>query len=150
MTGLKPPTGPSPPLPQAAAPHKRNRIILSCAPCRASKLKCDRSQPCSQCAKRGTADSCQYAPRPERKKRSKGMAARLQRLEGMVRGMMDGEDTPAVGAGAGAAAPERSGAAPAWGGQVVQGERATTYVGATHIMAVLEDVRQQTELAVQC
>ncbi|KAM0257438.1 hypothetical protein ACHAQJ_004384 [Trichoderma viride] len=120
----------------ASISKKRTRILLSCAPCRNSKLKCDREQPCGQCAKKGRLDLCVYAPKPEKKRpAAKGVAARLKRLEGMVRGMMDDEgnvksqtqDT------AGSAAPQLK-------GQVVHGDRATTYVGATHCLAMLEDI----------
>ncbi|KAL7797615.1 fungal-specific transcription factor domain-containing protein [Trichoderma ceciliae] len=121
----------------ASIAKKRTRILLSCAPCRNSKLKCDREQPCGQCAKKGRLDLCVYAPKPEKKKRpaAKGMAARLKRLEGMVRGMMDEggnlkPETQAVG----------ECAAPQLKGQVVHGDRATTYVGATHCLAMLEDI----------
>ncbi|KAM5342546.1 hypothetical protein ACJ41O_013512 [Fusarium nematophilum] len=123
--------------------QKRTRVLLSCAPCRASKLKCDREQPCGQCSKKGRAAHCAYAPKPEKKRPAKGMSARLKRLEGMVREMMEAEDggaTSAAGAyhegdenGAAAAGPEVQ-------GHVVRGENATTYVGATHCMAMLEDI----------
>ncbi|GKT40840.1 fusarisetin A cluster transcription factor fsa6 [Colletotrichum spaethianum] len=122
----------------ATAAAKRSRVLLSCGPCRASKLKCDRSEPCGQCLKKSRPEGCVYAPKPEKLKPAKGMAARLKRLEGMVRTMMD----------EGAAAPPQN-PAPAGarevgvaqpGGQFVQGERASTYVGATHFMAVLEDI----------
>ena len=77
-----------------------------------------------------------YAPKPEKVKPAKSMAARLKRLEGMVRGMLDGEGNTAVPREpAGQTAPLTS------PGQVVQGGRATTYVGATHFMAMLDDVR---------
>ncbi|KAM0238828.1 hypothetical protein ACHAPO_003802, partial [Fusarium lateritium] len=75
------------------ARQKRSRILLSCAPCRNSKLKCDREQPCSQCDKKGRPLQCTYAPKPEKKRPAKGMSARLKRLEGMVREMMDSENT---------------------------------------------------------
>ena len=113
--------------------QKRSRILLSCAPCRNSKLKCDREQPCGQCLKKGRADACAYAPKPEKKRPAKGMSARLKRLEGMVREMMDTDVVPPR-------APEGV-AGPVVQGHVVRGENATTYVGATHCMAMLEDVR---------
>jgi hypothetical protein len=75
--------------------QKRSRIVLSCGPCRASKLKCDRESPCGQCRKKEREDLCQYAPKPEKRKperRNRNMAERLKRLEGMVRGMMDEND----------------------------------------------------------
>lgn len=123
----------------ASIAKKRTRILLSCAPCRNSKLKCDREQPCGQCAKKGRLDLCVYAPKPEKKRpAAKGMAARLKRLEGMVRGMMDDEGNlkPAAQAVGESAAPQLK-------GQVVHGERATTYVGATHCLAMLEDVSNE-------
>jgi hypothetical protein len=43
----------------------RNRVLLSCVPCRERKLKCDRKDPCDDCikaTKRGDPISCQYAP----------------------------------------------------------------------------------------
>ncbi|KAF4974301.1 hypothetical protein FZEAL_8783 [Fusarium zealandicum] len=121
------------------ARQKRTRILLSCAPCRASKLKCDREQPCSQCSKKGRDAQCTYAPKPAKKRPAKGMSARLKRLEGMVREMMDAEEgSPAAAAGD----VEESGATagPEVHGHVVRGENGTTYVGATHCMAMLEDI----------
>ncbi|KAI5461265.1 hypothetical protein BGZ63DRAFT_414072 [Mariannaea sp. PMI_226] len=118
--------------------HKRSRIVLSCAPCRASKLKCDRDQPCGQCAKKGRTELCQYAPKPERKRPPKGMSARLKRLEGIVRGMIDTETGEAPGAKHVDGDDYATG--PVVEGHVVKGEKAMTYVGATHIMAMLEDI----------
>ncbi|CAM1508351.1 Fc.00g051990.m01.CDS01 [Cosmosporella sp. VM-42] len=120
---------------QAAQQQKRSRILLSCAPCRNSKLKCDREQPCTQCLKKGRAEACAYAPKPEKKRPGKGMSARLKRLEGMVRDMMDTEVS---------AKPQAQADVPVAGppvqAHVVRGENATTYVGATHCMAMLEDI----------
>ncbi|KAK1247876.1 hypothetical protein MKX07_000764 [Trichoderma sp. CBMAI-0711] len=124
-------------LPPTADTQKvTDKILLSCAPCRNSKLKCDREQPCGQCAKKGRLDLCVYAPKPEKKRpAAKGMAARLKRLEGMVRGMMDEEGNLKR-------QPQAAGesTAPQLKGQVVHGENATTYVGATHCLAMLEDI----------
>ena len=128
----------SPPSERPAEPHshtqRRVRVLLSCAPCRGSKLKCDRAQPCSQCAKKGREDLCAYAPRPAARKKpvAKGMSARLKRLEGMVRNMMDGDEA--------AEKSREQQEAPLVKGHVVRGEKGTTYVGATHCMAMLEDV----------
>ncbi len=116
-----------------SAPLKRTRVLLSCAPCRTSKLKCDREQPCSQCLKKGRVEGCVYAPRPEKPKPNKSMAARLKRLEGMVRDMMDGEAPPQPSA-------ERDDSVRGRG-QVILGGGSATYVGATHFMAMLDDVR---------
>ncbi|KAM0321448.1 hypothetical protein ACHAPQ_009416 [Fusarium lateritium] len=121
------------------ARQKRSRVLLSCAPCRNSKLKCDREQPCNQCAKKGRASQCAYAPKPERKRPAKGMSARLKRLEGMVREMMDAEGAPSE-ATADTKNSSRATTGPEVQGHVVQGKKATTYVGATHCMAMLEDI----------
>lgn len=64
------------------------------------------------------------------------MSARLKRLEGMVREMMDTEVPPAKENETSDAV-----AGPAVQAHVVRGQNATTYVGATHCMAMLEDVR---------
>ncbi|KAF4122566.1 Fungal trans, partial [Geosmithia morbida] len=77
--------------------RKRNRVPLSCYPCRTRKLKCDRSHPCSNCTRREGADtsSCSYATPVNRKKgRSQGelspddMQNRIDRLEGLVLSLM--------------------------------------------------------------
>ncbi|KAA1474073.1 hypothetical protein DENSPDRAFT_823763 [Dentipellis sp. KUC8613] len=39
-------------------PAKRARKAINCEPCRSSKLKCDRSRPCSSCVLRGTSHLC--------------------------------------------------------------------------------------------
>ncbi|KEY69737.1 hypothetical protein S7711_03718 [Stachybotrys chartarum IBT 7711] len=118
------------------APQKRSRIVLSCGPCRVSKLKCDRGQPCSQCQKKARVDLCLYAPKPERKRPAKGMAARVKRLEGMVRDMLD---TPPPGPPPGKKG--RLNGTPELLGQVVQNDHVPTYVGATHCLAMLEDIQ---------
>ncbi|KAK1599558.1 fungal-specific transcription factor domain-containing protein [Colletotrichum navitas] len=133
------PPGPT----SGAAAAKRSRVPLSCGPCRASKLGCDRAAPCGQCLRKSRPESCVYVPKPEKKRPPKGMAARLRQLEGMVRTMMDDGVVPAPSCtsssiATGARVEEVGVAQP--GGQLVRGERASTYVGATHFMAVLEDV----------
>ena len=70
------------------------------------------------------------------------MAARLKRLEGMVRGMMD-EDGNVISQPDGLVERGDAGGSQngAIKGQVVRGKgEATSYVGATHCMAMLEDV----------
>ncbi|EWZ90824.1 hypothetical protein NW765_016030 [Fusarium oxysporum] len=41
-------------------PHKRPRKRLSCEPCRISKLRCDRQQPCSACKRRECESTCTF------------------------------------------------------------------------------------------
>ncbi|KAJ5210039.1 hypothetical protein N7491_009852 [Penicillium cf. griseofulvum] len=76
--------------------RKRNRVPLSCGPCRHRKLKCNRSNPCENCVKRGDAASCNYAqPNSRRKNPSQqssntpdDMQNRIDRLEGLVLSLM--------------------------------------------------------------
>ncbi|RMZ83517.1 hypothetical protein DV737_g1626, partial [Chaetothyriales sp. CBS 132003] len=78
--------------------RKRNRVPLSCAPCRHRKLKCNRQAPCDNCSKRGDASSCTYAAPTPRKKGSQSSAGanatpddmqnRIDRLEGLVLSLM--------------------------------------------------------------
>lgn len=182
-------------------PPKRTRVLLSCAPCRVSKLKCDRESPCGNCLKKDRIDLCEYAPRPRKPvKPAKGMAARLRRLEGMLREMMDDDSAVAAMSNFGVSSADllangggesnknsatdgqpslmamlteaeaegydgtgkpiptsaTTSAAVANGGgepqgptptpqargkgRVVRGQKATTYVGATHFMAMLDDI----------
>lgn len=124
-------------------PQKRSRVLLSCSPCRNSKLKCDRNQPCSQCAKKERPEACVYAPKPVKKKpQPKGMSARLKRLEGMVRNMMEAEAEESAGAKGTEETASTKEAKPAQG-QVVRSVQGSTYVGATHCLAMLEDVSRQ-------
>lgn len=79
--------------------RRRNRVPLSCYPCRSRKLKCDRSHPCSNCVKREGVDtlSCSYAT-PANRKRNQNQQAhspddmqnRIDRLEGLVLSLMHG------------------------------------------------------------
>ncbi len=46
-------------------PHKRPRLVKSCAICRNKKLKCDRLLPCHQCSKSGRAPQCYYGREDE-------------------------------------------------------------------------------------
>jgi hypothetical protein len=143
-----PALGEGPGLAPATAPQKRTRVLLSCKACRLSKLKCDRELPCSQCVKKAREDLCVYAPKPEKRKPAKGMSARLKRLENMVRGMIDANgnviEQPVSSQ---QPQPQQQQVVeeehPQWprvAGQVFQGSKAMTYVGETHVMAILEDV----------
>ncbi|KAI9149219.1 rrna-processing protein fcf1 [Paramyrothecium foliicola] len=113
----------------------KNRIYIVGTNDKALKQRLRKVAGVPLCVRRGLVESCNYVPRPERKRPSKGMSARLKRLEGMVRQMMDVEGKPV-----GPKEIQKTDEVPELKGQVVQGERATTYVGATHIMAMLEDI----------
>ncbi|KAI1434664.1 fungal-specific transcription factor domain-containing protein [Xylaria sp. CBS 124048] len=91
--------------------RRRNRVPLSCYPCRTRKLKCNRGAPsCDNCTRRGDAQSCVYAtPSNRRKNRNNAeanaspddMQNRIDRLEGLVLSLMHGGgniDPPTVAA----------------------------------------------------
>lgn len=98
---LAPPNGPH------RRAIKRNRQVVSCVPCRARKLKCDRQQPCNSCVKRGDAASCRFFGNPCAATADNSAAAaaaaahapspvprtevqaRLQRLVGLVNRLRD-------------------------------------------------------------
>ncbi|OJJ03414.1 hypothetical protein ASPVEDRAFT_84861 [Aspergillus versicolor CBS 583.65] len=48
------------PNPQTKRRPRKPRKLLSCEPCRQSKLRCDRRHPCSTCRQRGCASSCRF------------------------------------------------------------------------------------------
>ncbi|KAJ2972343.1 hypothetical protein NQ176_g7213 [Zarea fungicola] len=91
--------------------RKRNRVPLSCYPCRTRKLKCDRKHPCSNCTKREGNDtsSCTYAAPVSQKKGANqadltpdDMQNRIDRLENLVLSLMHtgGSDAAAAVAAA--------------------------------------------------
>jgi Fungal Zn(2)-Cys(6) binuclear cluster domain len=154
---------------RTAAPEhpqtKRNRIQLSCAHCRHAKLKCDREKPCSQCVKKGRASVCTFAAPVTYKRRAVSMQNRLKHLESLVKGVMT--SPPSDGTNSSASIAHKSSPdvvsqlqnpteirrtfveAPIHtkdgvsnsSGQVVLRPNETTYVGATHWAAMLDDVR---------
>ncbi|KAI3318384.1 hypothetical protein HD806DRAFT_314908 [Xylariaceae sp. AK1471] len=80
--------------------RRRNRVPLSCHPCRTRKLKCNRGAPsCENCVKRGDTQSCVYATPTSRRKNQSSAGAnatpddmqnRIDRLEGLVLSLMHG------------------------------------------------------------
>ncbi|KAJ0418814.1 hypothetical protein BJY00DRAFT_302623 [Aspergillus carlsbadensis] len=54
------PTTPVSSTPATASRPRRVRKPISCAPCRDSKLRCDRQHPCATCRRRGLVPSCCY------------------------------------------------------------------------------------------
>ncbi|GKZ79197.1 hypothetical protein AnigIFM56816_003072 [Aspergillus niger] len=70
---------------------KRTRVQLSCTACRARKLKCCRTHPCTNCLKRNEAGTCTFVGRgPRGKISSNGRTSpahvqdRLQHLENLI------------------------------------------------------------------
>ncbi|KAK7943454.1 uncharacterized protein PG986_012567 [Apiospora aurea] len=80
--------------------RRRNRVPLSCLPCRTRKLKCNRGTPsCENCVKRGDTQSCTYASPASRRRNQSNATAnatpddmqnRIDRLEGLVLSLMHG------------------------------------------------------------
>ncbi|KAI9924598.1 hypothetical protein MW887_006871 [Aspergillus wentii] len=80
--------------PDTATPRrKRVRVQFSCTACRARKLKCCRTHPCSNCQKRGEDHLCTYVgPGPRRRpaqsqSTSTQVQDRLQHLENLVKSL---------------------------------------------------------------
>ena len=86
---------------------KRNRIPVSCAPCRTRRSKCDRSHPCGACEKRGEGHLCNYAKPAEkhpkgvdsdgRRNASHGAQDRLSQLEELVTQLMSKDQPGSTG-----------------------------------------------------
>lgn len=141
-------------IPSKQAPHKRNRTQLSCTNCRQAKLKCDRQKPhCSQCEKKGRASLCSFPSPAARKKPTVSMQNRLKHLESLVKDVMSTEQSPSMqhienhGHNSNERSTKIAAPAPATepSGQVLLGSSESTYVGATHWAAILNDVsRVQT------
>ncbi len=137
--------------------HRRNRTQLSCTNCRHSKLKCDRKEPCSQCTRRGKAAQCSIPLPVPRRRPAVSMQNRLKHLENLVKEAMAGQ-TPRVMNEDAAEVSSQVRSEPVSNGSDVQsisnteisGPRSgqvlvysteSTYVGATHWAAILENVR---------
>ena len=144
------------PAPDSQKVTKRNRQAISCAHCRARKLRCDRQQPCGSCVKRGH-EECVYTAAPAlagdvRKDTRTGLVGkaqppkqevqlRLQRLERMVQGLLAGsadgnapppEDIPFSNTEAEADTEHTP----------PTSESEPIYHGATHWAAFLDDIRE--------
>ena len=151
-----PSTGGTPLSSDKQSSQKRNRTQLSCTNCRHSKLKCDRNHPCSQCTKRGRASLCAFPVAAARRKPAVSMHNRLKHLESLVKDVMTSqnpvqpaplEDTPHGTGTEGSCEPQVSEnlrssrvSSPPASGQVLLGTNESTYVGATHWAAILDDV----------
>jgi hypothetical protein len=156
--------GPSSMSSSKQAPHKRNRTQLSCTNCRQAKLKCDRQKPyCSQCEKKGRASLCSFPSPAARRKPTVSMQNRLKHLESLVKDVMTGQSPPMQhvddtvhyrngssttnglnNSGVDQVPYHEKGTiatSSASSGQVLLGSNESTYVGATHWAAILEDVR---------
>jgi hypothetical protein len=134
---------------------KRNRQPLSCGPCRARKLRCDRQHPCETCVKRNDESSCTYGKtaegtKPEGGANQKKAQDRLRNLEQLVMQMVE-KGSPTKPNSAHSTATSTSGpillsAGDSDGtprdGSLDQASKAAKYVGSTHWSAILENIQE--------
>jgi hypothetical protein len=149
---------------------KRNRTRFSCTHCRHAKLKCDRKKPCLQCVKKRRASSCTFPTPVTHSRPVVSIRDRLTHLETLVKGAMTRRPSNEHGNsatnshisppdflsqlqnpnGIGGTYVEtpihKEVIASNHSGHVVLGRNDTTYVGATHWAAILDDVRSYTFL----
>ncbi|KIW13771.1 hypothetical protein PV08_08962 [Exophiala spinifera] len=82
--------------------RRRDKVQLSCGPCRHRKLRCDRQHPCGSCSRRGVTNSCSYAissatPNAQRSpdtQASSNLHGRISELENLVLAFMNGQPLP--------------------------------------------------------
>ncbi|KAJ4211547.1 hypothetical protein NW759_012458 [Fusarium solani] len=90
------------PRPRPPPNRRRDKVQLSCDPCRHRKLRCDRHHPCGACSRRGLTSSCNYAtssspsdaPRPVALQQSTSLHGRISELENLVVTLMKGQPLP--------------------------------------------------------
>ncbi|KAL3440554.1 hypothetical protein BJX65DRAFT_316418 [Aspergillus insuetus] len=82
--------------------RRRDKIQLSCDPCRHRKLRCDRQDPCGACSRRGLTRSCNYATTSSftgvqgsvAPRQSTSLHGRISELESLVVTLMKGQSLP--------------------------------------------------------
>ena len=131
--------------------NKRNRLPVSCEPCRSRKLKCSRGHPCESCVQRGDESSCQYraSTNGTRSKHEPNghlnrAQERLQTLEGLVMQMMQSDKSATQPTPEGVHQAEGTAPAPdhtALGGLLSSDGSEPSYVGATHWAAILDNIQ---------
>src|ERR1700722_10607451 len=129
--------------------YRRARPQLSCQPCRAGKLKCDRKTPCDSCVKRGRDDLCTYPAPPAKKPRDASHTRqRIAQLESLVLSLMEqrGADRP-DGSQAPSTSPpntihqDHADVTAPVGQLKISSGQTTSYAGATHWESILASVR---------
>ena len=78
--------------------RRRDKVQLSCDPCRHRKLRCDRQQPCGACVRRGITPSCRIgctsdAQRPVVPRQPTSLQGRISELESLVVTLMKGQSS---------------------------------------------------------
>ncbi|GFF22425.1 uncharacterized transcriptional regulatory protein C1F7.11c [Aspergillus udagawae] len=156
----------------ATKEKKRSRVQLSCTACRSRKLKCCRTYPCTNCKKRGDAESCTFVGRGPRGRSSQGRTSptlvqdRLQHLENLILSFTqkrsceqsqassaaEQQNTPSGTAGSVVSAvlqnlpssvePEPRDTAPESTGRLLENEAGPSYFDGAHWRAILEEVNE--------
>ncbi|OBT97530.1 hypothetical protein VE01_04490 [Pseudogymnoascus verrucosus] len=128
---------------------KRNRPRLSCAPCCARKLKCDRGRPCEKCVKRNDDDACTYDSPPETPQNNAGAwvepQEKLLQLEKLVMQLMESESCGIQRADPHIITrPQTDDAIPNLGteGHLHQDSSETRYSGSTHWSTILDNIQE--------
>ncbi|KAK5461229.1 hypothetical protein LTS15_003292 [Exophiala xenobiotica] len=78
-------------------PEDRQRAAKACLPCKASKKRCDAQQPCSNCVRKKSASTCEYAESPVRPRGVHAHAAATTSAQ--VPSSLEQEYEHAIGAG---------------------------------------------------
>ncbi|KAL6231484.1 hypothetical protein BDW75DRAFT_243873 [Aspergillus navahoensis] len=87
--------------PRPPPSRRRDKVQLSCDPCRHRKLRCDRHHPCGACSRRGLTSSCNYATsstphaqRPVAPRQFTNLHGRVAELESLVVTLMKDQSLP--------------------------------------------------------
>ncbi|KUJ07723.1 putative Zn(II)2Cys6 transcription factor [Mollisia scopiformis] len=148
--------------------RRRDKVQLSCDPCKHRKLRCDRHQPCGACSRRGLTNSCNYAttssstPDAQRSvglRQSTNLHSRISELESLVVTLMEGQSLPTPPPASKSPRPsslsftdvfleirrpkasQAEAASPADPGTLKLRESGTSYVQSAHWEAILTKVR---------
>ncbi|KAH8706035.1 putative Zn(II)2Cys6 transcription factor [Talaromyces proteolyticus] len=147
--------------------RRRDKVQLSCDPCRHRKLRCDRQHPCGACSRRGLTNSCNYAttsfstPDAQRSvapRQSTSLHGRISELESLVVTLMEGQSLPTPPAPKSPRTssqspadvfpeirtpkkPQDEAASPADPGTLKLRESGTSYIQSAHWEAILTKIR---------
>ncbi|KAF4447325.1 putative Zn(II)2Cys6 transcription factor [Fusarium austroafricanum] len=153
------------PRPRPPPNRRRDKVQLSCDPCRHRKLRCDRQHPCGACSRRGLTNSCNYATtssptpnaqQPVPQRQSTNLQGRITELESLVVTLMKGQSLPSPAATQSPIPsslssanvipeirrqPQDEASSPADPGTLEVREFGTSYVQSVHWEAILAKIR---------
>lgn len=128
---------------------KRKRPRLSCGPCGAQKLKCDRGHPCETCVRQSNEAACTY-DRTSKTPHDNGdgnseSQDKLLHIEQLVRQMIESEgvgsrrtESPAITS----TQIDRTPPSPGAEGHLQQSSLPSRYTGSTHWTAILDNIQE--------